>query len=115
MRVMKAHKKNKKESAGFHVAQNLKIYTALQLCWDWVRGLFAVNARDESTREELKREAWAPRRPKILRFTLQSSSAETEYKAFLPPKRVMKAHSITSEDKYPKCLYRKLHSAKYTP
>lgn len=28
MRVMKAHKKNKKESAGFHVAQNLKIYTA---------------------------------------------------------------------------------------
>lgn len=29
MRVMKAHKKNKKESAGFHVAQNLKIYTAL--------------------------------------------------------------------------------------
>lgn len=29
MCVMKAHKKNKKESAGFHVAQNLKIYTAL--------------------------------------------------------------------------------------
>lgn len=29
MRVMKAHKKNKKESAWFHVAQNLKIYTAL--------------------------------------------------------------------------------------